>query len=198
MKNVPNILSTLRIILAPIFIALYIQDEILYRSLSIGVFAVAAFTDWVDGYIARNFNASSKLGNFLDPLADKILTFSGFAVLPFVSVSVFPVLPIIAIVVRDTLVTVLRLYAERQKQTMQTRRSAKLKTLLQMIFLYAALLVGLFVQADVFPGDWARWMFATGMFTWALYVVAAVTVYTGLEYLVVNRSLFRRPVIGQV
>lgn len=190
MKNVPNILSSLRIILAPIFIALYIQDEILYRSLSIGVFAVAAFTDYVDGYIARNFNAKSRLGNFLDPLADKILTFSGFMVLPFISVHVFPILPIILIVLRDTFITVLRLVAERKKQTMRTSNTAKLKTLIQMVFLYAALLIGLFVQADVFPGDWSRWLFSSGILTWSLYFVTFITVYTGIEYIVVNKSLF--------
>jgi CDP-diacylglycerol--glycerol-3-phosphate 3-phosphatidyltransferase len=192
MKNVPNILSALRICLAPVFVVLYIQDEVLYRSLSIAVFAVAAFTDYMDGYIARNFNAKSRLGNFLDPLADKILTFSGFIVLPFVSASVFHVLPIVLIIFRDTFITLLRLFAERKKQTMQTRKSAKWKTMTQMVFLYAALLVGLFVQADVFPGDWARWLFATGVFTWSLYLVALVTVYTGIEYVVVNLHLFRR------
>lgn len=190
MKNVPNILSSLRIILAPIFIALYIQDEILYRSLSIGVFAVAAFTDYVDGYIARNFNAKSRLGNFLDPLADKILTFSGFIVLPFISVNVFPILPIILIVLRDTFVTIMRLVAERKKQTMHTSKTAKLKTLIQMVFLYAALLIGLFVQADVFPGDWSRWLFSSGILTWSLYFVTFITVYTGIEYVVVNKSIF--------
>jgi CDP-diacylglycerol--glycerol-3-phosphate 3-phosphatidyltransferase len=192
MKNVPNILSALRICLAPVFVLLYVQDEILYRSLSIAVFAVAAFTDYVDGYIARTFNAKSRLGNFLDPLADKILTFSGFIVLPFVSASVFHVLPIVLIIFRDTFVTLLRLFAERKKQTMQTRKSAKFKTMVQMIFLYASLLVGLFVQADVFPGEYARWLFSTGLFTWALYIVAGVTVYTGVEYIVVNQHLFRR------
>lgn len=197
MKNVPNILSALRICLAPVFVLLYVQDEILYRSLSIGVFAVAAFTDYVDGYIARTFNAKSRLGNFLDPLADKILTFSGFIVLPFVSASVFHVMPIVLIIFRDTFVTLLRLFAERKKHTMQTRKSAKFKTMVQMIFLYAALLVGLFVQADVFPGDWARWIFATGFFTWSLYVVAAVTVYTGIEYVKVNQHLFRRGHVTQ-
>jgi CDP-diacylglycerol---glycerol-3-phosphate 3-phosphatidyltransferase len=191
MKNVPNILSALRIILAPIFIILYVQDEILYRSLSVGIFAVAAFTDYIDGYIAREFNAISRLGNFLDPLADKILTFSGFLVLPFISVSVFPIIPIGLIIFRDTMITLLRLYADRYKYNLKTRNSAKLKTVFQMIFLYSSLLTGLFIQADVFPGDLARWLFMTGVFTWTLYFVAAFTVYTGIEYLYHNKGLFK-------
>lgn len=191
MKNVPNILSGLRIILAPIFIILYVQDEILYRSLSVGIFAVAAFTDFFDGYIAREFNAVSRLGNFLDPLADKILTFSGFLVLPFISVSVFPIIPIGLIIFRDTMITLMRLYAERYKYDLKTRGSAKLKTVLQMIFLYSSLLTGLFIQADVFPGALARWIFTTGVFTWSLYFVAGITVYTGIEYVYYNKGLFK-------
>lgn len=193
MKNVPNILSSLRIILAPLFVALYIQDELIYRSLSLGIFAVAAFTDYMDGYIARNFNAKSKLGNFLDPLADKILTFSGFIVLPFVSIEVFPLLPILLIIFRDSIVTWMRILADRRKLVMQTRKSAKLKTMMQMIFLYAALLAGLFIQADVFPGELARWLFASGIFTWSLILVSGFTVLTGVEYILVNRRLFIVP-----
>jgi CDP-diacylglycerol--glycerol-3-phosphate 3-phosphatidyltransferase len=191
MKNVPNILSALRIILAPIFIVLYVQDEILYRSLSVGLFAVAAFTDYFDGYIAREFNAVSRLGNFLDPLADKILTFSGFLVLPFISVSVFPIIPIGLIIFRDTMITLMRLYADRYKYDLITRKTAKIKTVFQMIFLYTSLLTGLFIQADVFPGEWARWIFTTGVFTWSLYFVAGFTVFTGIEYLYYNKGLFK-------
>jgi CDP-diacylglycerol--glycerol-3-phosphate 3-phosphatidyltransferase len=190
MKNVPNILSALRIILAPIFIILYVQDEILYRSLSVGIFAVAAFTDFFDGYIAREFNAVSRLGNFLDPLADKILTFSGFLVLPLISISVFPIIPIGLIIFRDTMITLMRLYAERYNYNIKTRGMAKIKTVLQMILLYTALLTGLFIQAEVFPGDAARWIFTTGFFTWALYFVAGITVYTGIEYVYHNKGLF--------
>lgn len=183
MKNVPNILSSVRILLAPIFVLLYLQDEILYRSLSVGVFAVAALTDYFDGYIAREFNAGSKLGNFLDPLADKILTFSGFIVLPVIAPTIFPLIPVIIIICRDVLVTGLRMAADKRAIELITSKSAKFKTMLQMIFLYIALLAGLFVQAQVFPGELARAAFESGVMTWSLYIVTIITVYTGLEYI---------------
>lgn len=198
MKNVPNILSALRILLAPLFIVLYLQDEILYRSLSIAVFAIAAVTDYFDGYIAREFNAGSKLGNFLDPLADKILTISGFIVLPFIAPTIFPIIPIILIIIRDIGITFLRLFAERRQITVQTRKSAKFKTVVQMIFLYLALLAGLFIQADVFPGDVTRLIFESGVFTWSLYFVAFITVYTGIEYIVINYRLFNAKYVTKV
>src|SRR5690554_7084168 len=89
-RNVPNILSTIRILLAPVFFYMYLQDELVWRSLSIAVFAIAAVTDFFDGYIARTYNVESPSGVFLDPLADKILTFAGFICLPFVDPVQFP------------------------------------------------------------------------------------------------------------
>lgn len=190
MKNVPNLLSFLRIVLAPIFIFMYLHDEIVYRSLSIAVFAIAAMTDYFDGYIARTFNAGSKLGNFLDPLADKILTFAGFIVLPILAPEIFPLLPIALIIFRDIAVTGLRVYAEQKNVSIETRSSAKFKTMVQMIYLYIALLAGLFMHVDVFPGEFIRQIFALGIFTWALVIVSAITVYTGIEYVYINRHLF--------
>lgn len=192
MKNVPNILSVLRIVLTPLFVVLYVQDEPLYRSLAIGVFAVAALTDYFDGYIAREFNAGSKLGKFLDPLADKVLTFAAFAVLPYINASVFPVLPVVLIVFRDVWVTIMRMIANRRSYDMQTSFIAKFKTAVQMIYLPIALLAGLFVQAQVPPVILSEWLFDSGVLTWGLYFVAAFTVYTAIDYMIVNKSMFVR------
>ncbi|HBQ61175.1 MAG TPA: CDP-diacylglycerol--glycerol-3-phosphate 3-phosphatidyltransferase, partial [Balneolaceae bacterium] len=140
MKHVPNILSSLRIILAPIFLFMYVQDELIWRSLSIAVFATAAVTDFFDGKIARRYNLESKLGIFLDPLADKFLTFAGFLCLPFLDPEQFPWWAVSLIVIRDVGVTLLRLYTNRKNITLETRFTAKAKTMVQMIFLYAVIL----------------------------------------------------------
>lgn len=190
MKNVPNILSAMRIVLTPLFVVLYVQEEPLYRSLAIGVFAVAALTDYFDGYIAREFNAGSKLGKFLDPLADKVLTFAAFAVLPYINATVFPLFPVILIVLRDLWVTLMRMMANRQAYDMQTSHVAKFKTAVQMVYLPIALLAGLFVQAQVAPFELAERLFSSGILTWGLYAVAAFTVYTGIDYVIVNRAMF--------
>jgi CDP-diacylglycerol---glycerol-3-phosphate 3-phosphatidyltransferase len=192
MKNVPNILSIFRIVLTPLFVLLYVQDELLYRSLGIGLFAMAAITDYFDGYIAREFNAGSKLGKFLDPLADKVLTFAAFAVLPFVAPAVFPVLPVVLIVLRDVFVTFMRMLANRRFYDMKTSYLAKFKTAVQMIYLPLALLGGLFVNSGVPPAELAQWSFEIGLFTWGLYAVAAFTVYTAFDYVMANRDLFVR------
>ena len=187
MKHVPNILSSLRIILAPIFLFMYVQDELIWRSLSIAVFATAAVTDFFDGKIARRYNLESKLGIFLDPLADKFLTFAGFLCLPFLDPEQFPWWAVSLIVIRDVGVTLLRLYTNRKNITLETRFTAKAKTMVQMIFLYAVILI--FKQADIEFADLAVQFFNTGILYYAMMFVTALTVYSGIEYLWVNKDV---------
>jgi len=176
--------------MAPIFLFMYLQDELVWRSLSIAVFAIAAVTDIFDGYIARTYGVESPAGVFLDPLADKILTFAGFICLPFIDPVQFPWWAIGFIVARDIVVTLLRVYADHKNIQMETRKTAKMKTLLQMIFLYIALLIGVFLQADIMFSSYVHALMDTFVMGWLMIIVVVVTVYTGIEYLYVNRHLF--------
>lgn len=189
MKHVPNILSLIRIILAPIFLFMYVQDELIWRSLSIAVFATAAVTDFFDGKIARYYNLESKLGIFLDPLADKFLTFAGFFCLPFLDAAQFPWWAVALIVIRDVMVTGLRLYTNRKEIILETRFTAKAKTMVQMVFLYGVLLLGVFKQADIEFADSAAQFFNSGILFYAMMFVTVLTVYSGFEYLWVNRAI---------
>ena len=76
MKVVPNILSIFRICLVPVFIIVYFTDERDIKYYAVLVYAIAGLSDFLDGYIARKFQAQSKLGKLLDPLGDKLMTFS--------------------------------------------------------------------------------------------------------------------------
>lgn len=187
MKRIPNFLSATRIFLAPVFVVMYLQDDIVWVALSVAVFAIAALTDYFDGYIARNFEAGSKLGVFLDPLGDKFLTIAGFICLPFVD-SQFYWWVIGLILFRDIFVTLLRLYTERKGVMMETSVLAKVKTFVQMIFLYITLFAGVFLKADVTVTQWSIAFFESGIPGIVLYLVMIITVYTGLEYIVTNRK----------
>lgn len=191
MINIPNILSALRMILAPIFLFMYIQDALIWRSLSIAIFAVAAFTDYFDGKIARKYEIETEFGVFLDPLADKFLTFAGFFCLPFLDASQFPWWAVSVIVVRDVVVTALRIFAKRRNLHLVTRFTAKAKTLIQMIFLYLMILLGVFKQADIDFAEYAAQFFNSGILFYVFMFVTALTVYSGLEYLYVNREIFQ-------
>lgn len=189
MDKVPNLLSGLRLIMAPLFLYLFIQDDLVLRGISLVVFAVAAITDAVDGYLARKYDVESEVGIFLDPLADKFLTFAGFVCLPFLDPSQFPWWAVILIVLRDVGITLLRIYTKRKNITLKTRNTAKVKTAIQMTFLYLTLLTGFLLLFGGSFGETVKNIFSANIFYWGMMVVTAITVYSGIEYLVVNRKI---------
>lgn len=79
MRVVPNIISTFRILLVPVFIIVYFYDTRHTKLAAVLVYALAAFSDFLDGFLARKFKASSSLGKILDPLGDKLMTISVMA-----------------------------------------------------------------------------------------------------------------------
>ncbi|NBC04602.1 MAG: CDP-diacylglycerol--glycerol-3-phosphate 3-phosphatidyltransferase [Bacteroidetes bacterium] len=190
MEKIPNILSTFRILLAPLFLFLYLQDIFFWRMLSLVIFFVAALTDFFDGYLARKFDVKSKFGAFLDPLADKILTFTGFICLPYLSADQFPWWAIILIIARDIIITLMRILASSRGLEMKTRVTAKTKTAIQMVFLYISLTFGVLLLLGGKIGHWTDTLLASGVFYWGLITVVAVTLYSGFEYLLLNRNLF--------
>ena len=92
MKIVPNILSIFRICLVPVFIIVYFLDDRDIKYYAILVYAVAGLSDFLDGYIARRFDAQSKLGKLLDPLGDKLMTFSVLICITITNVALRPFL----------------------------------------------------------------------------------------------------------
>lgn len=192
MKNVPNILSSIRIVLAPIFLYLFLQDQLFLQLISIVIFTIAAITDYFDGHIARKHEIESQIGIFLDPLADKVLTFSAFIVLPFIDESQFPWWAVTAIIVRDVTITLLRIYSKKKNITIKTRMTAKAKTTVQMVFLYIGLLVGAFAQKGFLLSTYADWVLQSGILFILMLFVTGLTVFSGLEYIYVNRALFSK------
>lgn len=189
-EKLPNILSTTRLLLAPIFFFLFIQDDLIWRGLSLIVYTVAALTDYFDGYIARRYEVESDIGVFLDPLADKFLTFAAFICLPFLDSSQFPWWAIGLIVFRDITITLLRIYSDRKGIAMETRKTAKAKTAIQMGYLYIALILGFMLLIPGAISQFVYSVFETDILYWGMMGVVAITVYSGIEYLYVNRNLF--------
>lgn len=177
--------------MAPVFLFMFIQDDILWRGLSLVVFTIAAVTDAIDGYYARRYDVESDFGVFLDPLADKFLTFAGFVCLPFLDPGQFPWWAVIVIVIRDIMITSLRVFTNKKGIVLETRTTAKVKTAIQMGFLYLALLFGFLLLFGGEFGEVVQTIYATNIFFWAMIIVVVITVYSGIEYLVVNRKLFK-------
>ncbi len=135
----PNQLSLLRLILAPVFLYLFISESRTGRQIALAVFVIAIFTDWYDGMHARKYGQISKTGIFLDPLADKFLTSAAFVAFYFMGI--MPLWMVVVIVVRDIVMTLLRSYEELTGRTLKTSFAAKTNTFVQMAYIFAIVIL---------------------------------------------------------
>jgi CDP-diacylglycerol--glycerol-3-phosphate 3-phosphatidyltransferase len=199
MKHLPNALTLSRIAVTPLCLWGLATGDFAGQLAGTVLFILAAISDYWDGRLARLYNVRSRLGQFLDPLADKVLVLGAFAVLlltqPLAASLAAPAgawLPWVAvgfIAARDLGVTLLRAHYERRNLPLRTLSAAKWKTAWQLTFLI--LLQVLLVAAHARPLDGI--LGATGGAAEAvlesafplafLLATAAVTVYTGLLYL---------------
>ncbi|MBC8484682.1 MAG: CDP-diacylglycerol--glycerol-3-phosphate 3-phosphatidyltransferase [Ignavibacteria bacterium] len=143
----PNQLSIIRIILSPVFLFMYFSGDKLVKQLSLLVFFVAVLTDWYDGWHARKFKSVTRTGIFLDPLADKILT--SFAFILFFIEGIMPSWMMLVIVIRDIVITVLRSYNEYTGKTLKTSYIAKVKTFVQMTYIFLILFLLVLITFDI-------------------------------------------------
>ena len=89
MKNIPNILSSFRICLVPVFVIVYFSESAHSKIFAVLIYALASFTDFLDGFIARKYHITTNVGKVLDPLGDKLMT-----VAVLVSITVDGVIPV--------------------------------------------------------------------------------------------------------
>tara|TARA_B100001029_G_scaffold172584_1_gene170490 strand:- start:302 stop:694 length:393 start_codon:yes stop_codon:yes gene_type:complete len=128
-KHIPNLLSLSRVILTPIFLYFLLFSEFNHAKLiSVIIFTFASITDAFDGQIARKYGLETRIGVFLDPLADKFLVLSAF--FSFVFLGDVHLWMVLLISFRDVIITILRMVMEARGITMITSRAGKLKTVL--------------------------------------------------------------------
>ena len=106
--NLPLWLTTFRIISIPIFVVFYFFPFHFAHECAAGVFAAAAITDWVDGYLAREWKQTTALGSFLDPVADKLMVVCALMMLVSHYTSIWFVVVCMIIVSREIAVSALR------------------------------------------------------------------------------------------
>ena len=178
--NLPNALTTLRIVMVPFFGWALLHDgghDTTWRWVAWALFVVAMITDKVDGDIARSRNLVTNFGKIADPIADKALTGMAFVGLSIIGDVWWWVT--ILVLVREWGITLLRLWVIRHG-VMAAGRGGKLKTVLQTVAL------GLFIlPIRILQDDWG----VAGDVLWGLAVVMMVaavtlTVVTGLDYVV--------------
>ncbi len=129
--TVPNQLTILRIALTPVFLYYFLQGTPRGQLISTVIFAIASLTDWYDGWYARRFGVITQWGQFMDPLADKLLVSSALVV--FATMHYIKGWMVAIIVFRDVMVTIIRSYALWRGKPIVTHIVAKWKTFLQMV-----------------------------------------------------------------
>lgn len=137
--NLANNITLFRIIIVPILIVILLYSTSKTSSLiAAALFAFAAFTDWLDGYVARKQNLITSLGKFLDPLADKILV--SVTLIMLLSLDRVPAWMVVIILTREVSVTGLRIVVAHEGVIIEASRLAKYKTAFQLIAAEALLI----------------------------------------------------------
>lgn len=186
-KHIPNIITSVRIALLPLVYFFYLTNFIPYSQyIAIVIFLIAAVTDFLDGKIARKYNLVSNVGKMLDPIADKMLSYTGLFL-----IIVTGILPLWAAVIvyvvnlcRDFAIDCLRMIAATKGTVLAANIFGKIKTVIAFVALPWLLLQG------CLPSDWAG-LLAFQIIGYILIGLQTVfCLLSGMIYLIQNRQVF--------
>ena len=177
--KIPNILTIGRIIIVPIFVLTFFIPGFFGDLIPFFLFVLASFTDYLDGLLARLFKEESKLGELLDPKADKILVATALILLVMNgTIKNYEVIAAVIILTREILISGLREFLARTSVSIQVTSLTKLKTLLQMLSI-AILLTGESGNKLINFQDYNAQTIGIIL----LWFSAFLTLYTGYDYL---------------
>lgn len=169
--NTANKLTMLRVLMIPAFLLVLYLGIPFASYIALAIFIVASLTDWLDGYIARNYNQTTDFGKFMDPLADKCLVIA--AMLWFVEIGQMPAWALLIVVVREFAVSGIRMQAANLGRVIAAGWSGKVKTASTMVCICLMLLPIPPVVNTV-----------------CVAVIVVTTLYSGGEYLIQNKDVF--------
>ncbi len=135
--NLPNKLTLSRIALTFVFLAFLFSKGLLFRYLALLTFIIASLTDFYDGRIARRDNLVTDFGRLMDPIADKILVLAAF--LAFVELHIIPAWMVVLIIIREFVITGVRMLAASKGVVLSADKSGKHKTASQMVAILSIL-----------------------------------------------------------
>lgn len=194
--NLPNKITIARIALIPLFVVFYyltcIERNLLYAAI---IFAVAAFTDFLDGYIARKYNMVTDLGKFLDPIADKVLVLTAFMLmLTEVNGNVLPALSggicVSLVIARELIVSSFRMVAASKNAVIAADKLGKIKTFSQDFAILFLLVGRAFSDYSFLNPDSLDFFSVLYLIGYGLMIFSTVmTVVSGVNYLYKNRAV---------
>ena len=177
-RQIPNILTALRLIAAPLVaVMLLVSTTPLWSLCALIIYAIASATDWLDGYLARRWQTVSGFGRMLDPIADKLMVVIILAALMTTSLShLWLSIPAVVIITREIMVSGLREFMAKQDVVIHVTLAAKMKTTVQLIAI--GFLIGVFIFE---PGSMAANL-VHGIGITGIWVAALITAQTGFAY----------------
>ena len=173
--NIANVLTVVRILLVPVFVACLFAGGTGWRLVALAAFVVASLTDFIDGWVARRRGLVTDFGKIADPIADKVLT--GAALISLTALGELPGWVTALILIREVGVTVLRFVVIR-RGVIAASQGGKLKTLLQVAAICLYIL-----PASLSPPAWVREV--------VMAAAVVVTLVTGADYVVRAVRLYR-------
>lgn len=196
--NLPNAITTFRVVITPLVVVLLFQDSMTSRLLAFAFFVIAALSDLWDGYLARSRDQITNFGKLVDPVADKLLLVATLVPLyllvlrhPYLGgIPLYGGIPLWVVVVllgREVAITALRTYAARRGHVVPAGTSGKRKALMQNIFIGSMILWVAF-QTGAHQHDWDGrfWRFWQQLNGWfaavTLTIALALTVYSMAVY----------------
>ncbi len=192
--NLPNTLTLSRLGLAFVLIPLLVFDVPFGKTAALILFVVGALTDYLDGRLARNVYGVTQFGSLMDPVTDKVMVCAAF--ITFVELQIVKAIVVVIIVAREFMVTGLRLLALNDGQVISAGKWGKHKTVWQLVSIILILL-GLAIRDDLLRNKSAEMLasynrlFTIGSHTISI-AVAAITVLSGIMYLVEHKSLMTK------
>ena len=178
--KIPNILTIGRIIIVPIFVVTFFLPGFFGDLIPFFLFVLASFTDYLDGLLARLFKEESRLGELLDPIADKILVSTALVLLIMNgTIKNFEVIAAIIIIIREIIISGLREFLAKVSIAMPVSGLSKMKAFIQM-FSIAILLTGDIGNKIINFQDYNAQTIGIIL----LWLSAGLTLYTGYYYLV--------------
>jgi CDP-diacylglycerol--glycerol-3-phosphate 3-phosphatidyltransferase len=180
MLSLPNLLTLSRILAVPILVFLLWRPAPIDYAITFVLYCLVGITDYLDGYLARAWGSISKLGQFLDPIADKIMVAAVLVMLissrnanPVPEIAGLHIIAGLIILLREIIVSGLREYLAGLQVSVPVSALAKWKTTFQMVALGGLILGG------AFPDQ--QWIHIVGIAS--LWIAAALTLITGYDYL---------------
>eukprot|EP01093_Parvamoeba_rugata_P019877 TRINITY_DN9285_c0_g1_i1.p1 TRINITY_DN9285_c0_g1~~TRINITY_DN9285_c0_g1_i1.p1 ORF type:complete len:197 (-),score=22.08 TRINITY_DN9285_c0_g1_i1:211-801(-) len=155
MWTIPNIITVIRVLLIPIFVAVYFLDWQWAHQAAAFVFWFAAITDWFDGYLARKLQQSTAFGAFLDPVADKLIVATALVLITHTYATIWITIPAILLLAREIYISALREWMGQKglQDTVKVSFMGKAKTMAQMLAL-----IGLLSELQYFMGIPIYWV----------------------------------------